>query len=226
MDVRDSVRIQIKGIREGLLVNLQNGSWFEASESLFRQIEEQADFFKGARLALDVGAQDLHAVELGSLRDRLSEKGLQLWAVISSSYITEQTARNLGLATSVTPPRQESQSNGSDTLIPGESAVMIQRTIRSGTRIEYTGHVVVIGDVNPGAEITAGGSVVVWGKLRGVVHAGAEGDENAVVCALDLTPMQMRIANHITVPPRKKGKPQPEMASVQKGEVVASPWHL
>ena len=53
MDVRDSVRIQIKGIREGLLVNLQNGSWFEASESLFRQIEEQADFFKGARLALD-----------------------------------------------------------------------------------------------------------------------------------------------------------------------------
>ena len=52
----------------------------------------------------------------------------------------------------------------------------------------------VLGDVNPGAEVVAGGSVVVWGRLRGVVEAGqAEGSGPAVVCALDLAPTQLRL---------------------------------
>jgi septum site-determining protein MinC len=58
-----------------------------------------------------------------------------------------------------------------------------------------------LGDVNPGAEIIAGGSVVVWGRLRGLVHAGAMGDDTAVICALDLNPTQLRIADQIAIPP-------------------------
>jgi septum site-determining protein MinC len=84
--------------------------------------------------------------------------------------------------------------------------------------------VVVVGDVNPGAEIIAGGSVVVWGRLRGVVHAGAGGNEQAVVCALDLQPTQLRIAAHIAVPPKRKGKPQPELARIRDGQVEAEAW--
>ncbi len=82
----------------------------------------------------------------------------------------------------------------------------------------------MIGDVNPGAEIIARGDVVVWGRLRGMVHAGAEGDESAVVCALDLSPTQLRIAGQIAVTPKRRGKPQPEMARISNGQVVAEPW--
>jgi septum site-determining protein MinC len=100
----------------------------------------------------------------------------------------------------------------------------IQRTVRSGTRIEYAGNVVVLGDVNPGAEIIAGGSVVVWGRLRGVVHAGAEGDRNALVCALDLSPTQLRIANEVATTPGRESKAYPEQVLLKDGRLVAEPW--
>ena len=81
------------------------------------------------------------------------------------------------------------------------------------------------GDVNPGAEIIAGGSVIVWGRLRGMVHAGAGGDEKAIVCALDLAPTQLRIAGYISVSPQdKRRKPLPEIASVRQGRIVAEAW--
>jgi len=104
--------------------------------------------------------------------------------------------------------------------------VLIRRTLRSGQVVQYPGHVVVIGDVNPGAEIIAGGDVVVWGNLRGIVHAGATGDDEAVVCALSLAPLQLRIGNHIARAPegREDLPERPEMASVQDGEIVAEPW--
>jgi septum site-determining protein MinC len=104
--------------------------------------------------------------------------------------------------------------------------VVVRRTLRSGQVVQHPGHVIVIGDVNPGAEIIAGGDVVVWGKLRGIVHAGATGDDEAVVCALSLAPLQLRIGNHIArTPEGREGLPEwPEMASVQDGEIVAEPW--
>lgn len=226
MVAQKRLSVQIKGIRDGLLVTLGEGDWNDLRQSLFQQIAEQESFFKGARLTLDVGNHILHAADLGALRDQLSEREIVLWAVLSNSPTTEQTAQVLGLATRLAVPRPERSIRSLDTnLAAEENAMLIQRTLRSGFRIAFQGNVVVIGDVNPGAEIIAGGSVLVWGRLRGVVHAGAEGDEKAVVCALDLTPTQLRIASHIAVPPQRKGKPQPEMASLQNGQVVAETWN-
>ena len=91
--------------------------------------------------------------------------------------------------------------------------------------VRHRGSVVVFGDVNPGAEIIAGGNIIVWGRLRGVVHAGADGDESAFVCALDLAPTQLRIARYITVSPSdKRRRPRPEVALVQQGRIVAQAW--
>jgi len=154
----------------------------------------------------------------------MSDFGISLWAVLSNSPLTEQTAQVLGLATRIFTPRPERPNKAVATLAEGDSAVFIQRTLRSGTRIVSRGSVVVIGDVNPGAEIIATGSVVVWGKLRGVVHAGSEGDEKASVYALELNPMQLRIANFIAVQPQRKSKPAPEMAQISNGQVVATLW--
>lgn len=103
-----------------------------------------------------------------------------------------------------------------------ENTVLVQRTLRSGQTIRYNGNVVVLGDVNPGAEISAAGNVIVMGALRGVVHAGAGGDENAVVLAFRLQPTQLRISDHITRPPDNEAveADYPEMARIRDGVVT------
>ena len=218
--------VQIKGIRDGLLIVLGDGPWPEVRSALLEQVDGQGEFLRGARVALDVGNHILKAVDLGGLRDVLSERGITLWAVISNSPTTESTAQTLGMATRLSKPRPErSISTLSTTIQGGEAAVLVHRTLRSGFSLQHPGHVVIIGDVNPGAEIIAGGSVVVWGRLRGMVHAGADGDESALVCALDLAPTQLRIAGQIVITPQRRGKPMPEMVQIIDGKVVAVPWN-
>jgi septum site-determining protein MinC len=217
--------LQIKGIKDGLLVTFGEGPWQELELSFLQHVEEKAAFFKGARVALDVGNHILRAAEMGALRDRLSSKGISLWAIVSNSPATEQTAQMLGLATRISTPRPERAIRSLDTNLEGEGAVLVHRTLRSGFKISHHGHVIVLGDVNPGAEVIAGGSVVVWGRLRGGVHAGADGDENQVVCALELNPTQLRISDLVAMPPKRKGKLEPELARVSNGQVIAEPWN-
>jgi septum site-determining protein MinC len=216
-------KVQIKGVREGLLVTLGEGAWDELHQALLEQVDQQAEFLRGARLALDVGNHILKAGELGQLRKEVAERELTLWAVLSNSPTTEQTAQTLGLATQLSKARPEPRPS-SEPFRSGEEAILVHRTLRSGFSLQHLGHVVVVGDVNPGAEIIASGDVVVWGRLRGMVHAGAEGNENAIVCALDLSPTQLRIADQIALTPKRRGKPQPEMAHLQDGRVVSETW--
>jgi septum site-determining protein MinC len=215
--------ISIKGIRDGLLITLPAGDWQEVQVELLETIDQQGAFFRGARVALQLGERELGAAEVGALRDSLSEREVHLWAVLSDSEATRAAAADFGLATTL------GGGTSSDERLPSadlaaDSAVLVARTLRSGHRVHHPGHVVVIGDVNPGAEIVAGGNVVVWGRLRGVVHAGAAGDRAAVVCALDLSPTQLRIADHIAVSPEGRGKARPEMALIRDGQLVAESW--
>ncbi|MCL1874422.1 MAG: septum site-determining protein MinC [Clostridiales bacterium] len=107
--------------------------------------------------------------------------------------------------------------------ISAKPTIIVQRTLRSGQNVNYDGNVVVLGDVNPGAEIVASGHVVVMGSLRGLVHAGATGEDSATVTALSLNPTQLRISSHITRPPdgsRPENSICPEIARIKEGAVV------
>jgi septum site-determining protein MinC len=218
--------MEIKGIKEGILITLEGENWQDAKLSLIDKIKEKQDFFQGARLVLDVGHAVLgtHAIE--EMQEILLEQEINLFGVLSKSMVTQEAAQKLGLIytldTYITQPERILQPL--DTVVSGESAVWIQRTMRSGFKVAYQGHVVVLGDVNPGAEIVASGSVIVWGRLRGTVHAGAEGDQSAVVCALDLSPTQLRIATKIATTPQDHADPKPEVASILDGQIVAEPW--
>jgi septum site-determining protein MinC len=217
--------IQIKGLRDGLLVSLDDAPWEQQRRDLLTQVDAQPAFFQGARLALDVASQVLHVNELVELRDQLSERGIFLWAVISESPTTEQTAQLLGLATRISKPRPEENRKFAVDDLGEETALFLHRTLRSGTRIEFAGHVVILGDVNPGAEIVAEGNVLVWGRLRGMVHAGAKGNRNAVICALDLSPTQLRIAEEVSAAIRVQEHPKPEIVRInQAGKLQAELW--
>jgi septum site-determining protein MinC len=216
--------VQIKGIRDGLLATFSDAAWEDQHIALLGQIDERPAFFQGARLAIDVGSQILKVNDLVDLRDRLSERNVALWAVISESPTTEQTSQLLGLATRISKPRPEEQRQFADT-ISDETALFISKTLRSGTRVEYPGHIVIMGDVNPGAEIVADGNVIVWGRVRGMIHAGAKGDRSAFICALDLSANQLRIADEVSAMLKPQKDPKPEIASINsEGRLQAELW--
>lgn len=106
--------------------------------------------------------------------------------------------------------------------IIGEDTLLIQKTLRSGQSIKHSGNVVVLGDVNPGAEIIAGGHVVVMGTVRGVVHAGATGNQEATITAFYLNPIQLRIGNIISrAPDGDRPCPEsPETARINSGNLI------
>lgn len=216
--------LQVKGLRDGLLITMDDAAWEDQRAALITHVDEQPAFFQGARLALDVSTQVLHVKDLVALRDQLSERGIFLWAVISESPTTEKTAQLLGLATRISKPRPEETRRFAVEDIGEETSLFLNRTLRSGKRIEFPGHVVVLGDVNPGAEIVAEGNVIVWGRVRGLIHAGSKGNRSAVICALDLSATQLRIADESSAALKPHETPHPEMARINEDGILQAEY--
>ncbi|GGJ84115.1 putative septum site-determining protein MinC [Lentibacillus kapialis] len=78
---------------------------------------------------------------------------------------------------------------------------IVNRVVRSGQVLENTGDLLLIGDVNPGGKVIASGNVFIMGNLMGIAHAGAHGDQKAVIAASYMKPSQLRIANYISRAP-------------------------
>jgi septum site-determining protein MinC len=217
-------KIEVKGIKNGILIDTGEGDWKDRERALLDHIDQNLAFFNGAQLAVDVGGRDLKSSSLADLRNSLSDRDIKLWAVIGTSEITETAAQNLGLVIKVDQSTPVQGKESINSTLDGEEAIFLYRTLRSGHKVIHPGHIIVLGDVNPGAELVAGGNIIVWGRLRGVVHAGAMGDTDAVVCSLDLSPTQLRIADKISVSPPRKGKTRPEVARLEEGQVTARDW--
>jgi septum site-determining protein MinC len=242
--------IIIKGSREGLLITLGPGAWHVALGALEARLTATPEFFKGARVALLVGSRKLVEADVRAARDLLAQHDVLLWGIIGEDEDTQHVAAIMGLDAELPQrdqpkPRQQpiepaepieppSPIGMGNTVTPLEAAaddpeagLIARRTLRSGQQLRHPGSITIIGDVNPGAEVVAGGDVVVWGKLRGNVHAGAMGNETAVVCALDLAPTQLRIAQYFARSPEgRRRKPTPEVARVRDGKIVAESWEM
>lgn len=230
--------ITLKGIKQGLLVTVKpDGKWSDMTGRLMNMIDAQSAFFRGAQIAVAVGPREVRRHELANMIKLLEKRDVILLAVLGDSAATVGSARKLGLKTALSELELEPAppDDGFEALreLPppidpeehGTEGVLIKRTLRNGRVVHSDGHVVVLGDVNAGAVIVARGDVIVWGRLRGTVHAGAGGDESAVVCALNLAPMQLRIASYITISPEEgRHKPRPEKALVRNGRIEAEAW--
>ena len=102
--------------------------------------------------------------------------------------------------------------------------LVVNRTLRGGQEVQSQGSVLILGNVNPGAQVIAGGSIDIRGTCRGIVHAGAYGDRDAIIIADHLMPVQIRIADVIAQSPEQYEKPElAERASVQDGRIVIEP---
>ena len=103
--------------------------------------------------------------------------------------------------------------------------ILHEGTVRSGDRISSNGNLCVIGDVNPGAIVTAKKNIYVWGKLLGIGFAGKGGSTNSSISALYLNPLQLRIANVIAIGPKDKPKNSyPEIAFIENQIIIIKPY--
>ena len=97
-------------------------------------------------------------------------------------------------------------------------------TLRSGENLSAEGDILLLGDVNPGAQISAGGNILIWGRLRGIAHAGKQGNRSSRITALELRPLQLRIANEIARGPAEMPEVGlAEEARIEKGEIIIEP---
>ena len=218
--------IRVKGDRQGLRLFLaEELPWNDLLSALEQKLQRGEGFFRGTELLVDVGNRTLTEAEVRKLTALLETGGVSLRAIGTDNRENRATLREAGVryvpATSAPPPVAEATQRAS----ASAEALFATRTIRSGQSVRHHGPVTVVGDVNPGAEVIAGGDVVVWGRLRGFVHAGAMGDEHAIVCALNLAPTQLRIAGLAARAPEEVPPTSgPEVAHIEEGHILVEPW--
>ena len=103
--------------------------------------------------------------------------------------------------------------------------ILHKGTVRSGDRISSSGNLCIIGDVNPGAIVSATKNIYIWGKLLGIAFAGKDGNKNASITSLYLSPLQLRIADVIAIGPKEKPKNYyPEIALIDNQAIIIKPY--
>ncbi len=173
--------VTFKLTKNGLIIVLDDNLDFAMIKRLLKKkLEESKEFFQGVILKTTIKGRDLEKYELDELRNIISEE--TGFDDISEDVVTFDWNKNT---------------------VEGRTK-FYRGTMRSGSQINFKGNVVIMGDVNPGAEVIATGNILITGILKGTVHAGCKGNRNAIVTAQGIYPTQLRIADIITVPPSSK----------------------
>ncbi|MBF0317282.1 MAG: septum site-determining protein MinC [Nitrospirae bacterium] len=176
--------IEIKGITiPALLINLDS---LMSIEDNLEDIKNRmsSSFFSNSKVVINTNGLDLTEGDRGRLNELLMEHGALI--------VDFKTNFNL---------EGREKKKVIDSSDEKRTLMTLSKTIRGGQRVTYDGDLMIIGNVNPGAYVIATGNIIVLGVLKGVAHAGAGGDEEAVVIALNLKPQQLKIANIVTRPP-------------------------
>ncbi|MBM7583065.1 septum site-determining protein MinC [Caldicoprobacter guelmensis] len=203
--------VVFKGVKGGLKVYINgDGDIEQIVEDLEKKIKGSRQFFGNSQINLIFTGKRLTLQEQQNIVDLISRE------IEVGSITFEMTNPDIPAA---------DYFEFFDGIDEGMTR-FVRGTVRNGQRIYYEGNVVVIGDVNPGGEIIAGGNILVMGTLRGVAHAGATGNHNAVVVAFSLQPTQLRIGGIIARPPEDESvKPSyPEIAYVKDNILVIEPY--
>ncbi len=212
------------GTRSGLRLVLDAEENIEnLKRVLERRLQEAVGFYSGARVTVETRGAVVAPEWIEEVRSVLAHHGLSMdergWDGASAGSVD-------GGASAGREPEAPPDGAGQDQSLPGADTVLIRRSLRSGQSVSFDGNIVVMGDVNPGSEVCAAGDIVVFGALRGVAYAGANGSADARVIALRLTPTQLRIADKITRSPddEVQAPSGPEMAYLRDGAIVIEPW--
>lgn len=201
--------IIIKGNRDGinLIINMNKFKDFEEMlEILVKRLSAGKMFYKGCTIRITTELKYINEKQFAKLKDILFEKFLVKDCIFEDS--------------------NEKPNKVFSGIYEGRTK-FLRKTVRSGQIINYSGNIVVIGDVNAGSEIYAGGNIIVFGSLRGYAHAGFGGNTKAIVASICLQPEMLQIADIVTRSPEDNIKPEyPEIARIRGNIIIVEPYLL
>jgi len=208
--------IKIKGNKGGLQLTFRQGADFTSIErELTKKLEKGEGFFTSGTV-IQIAPDALKKDDRARLKRLFNRYGL---LVRSTDPSTETPTRQVQLAAA---ERLAAGKIGGEH--EGEQMVVINRTLRGGQEVKTKSSVLVCGNVNPGAQIIAGGSIDIRGTCRGIVHAGAYGNTKAFIVADRLMPLQIRIANFVArSPDQVEQTDRAEKASIKDGQIIIEP---
>ena len=212
--------VLLKGNSLGLTMVLDPGMKFD---QLIKAIEDKfvqaKDFFNGqTQIALKIEGRKLDAKELQNVLQIIAEKTtLTIAYVIEDDKIMETSFKD------VLKKIQEREQKRSQSMVDERrkgDGQFYRGTLRSGQVLESVSSVVIVGDVNPGAKIISQGNIIVLGALKGNAYAGAAGDSNCFIVALEMDPIQIQIGDILAKSPDKKMKPMRRLRRKEKNPVI------
>lgn len=202
-----SDNIVIKGNKEGLQVIVDMNKFRDFDdmfEELVAKLSRGKRFYEGSTLTLVTELKFLKERELRQLKDLLFEEFL--------------------IKDCIFKDKEENTNKVFSGIYEGRTK-FFKNTVRSGQIVKYQGNIVIIGDVNPGAEIYAAGNIIVLGSLKGNAHAGSNGNSKAIIAAFELQPKLLQIANVVTRAPEDDVKPPyPEVAIIKESCIIVEPY--
>lgn len=210
--VSKNIQVQMKTEEGRFVLILPTESQLSASERNWNEIWQQlklrlngSDRFTAPNTPVHLVAGDrlLDARQLQQLAETLSEVQMQLKSVATSRRQTAIAAATAGYSVEQIQRENILASESKVSKKPSKEALYLEMTVRSGVEIRHPGSVIILGDVNPGGIVVADGDILVWGRLRGVAHAGARGNRECLIMALQMEPTQLRIADAVARAPEK-----------------------
>ncbi len=196
--------------KEGLILVVGDYDSLESALSeITDKLTQMGSFFtKGDEIALLVENHSKHVQDIPRIISRIREFGLSVSRIL------------------VGKPEEAKISSGMKVVQRGETksgTKLVKKNVRSGQVIVHSGDVIIVGNLHKGAEVMAGGSVVVFGKAEGVIRAGLNEGYKAVVMAVDLQTTLIQIADRMT---HEKGEREiPSVAHVRAGRIVIDRWN-
>ena len=220
-EMNDHSQVRFKSEEGRLLLILpaeaapNTSSWSDIWQQLKQRLNG-GDRFWQPNTTVHLMAADrlLDGRQLQAIADALGEVQLSLKRVYTSRRQTAVVAATAGYCVEQQASVALNQTLSSSS-VPLAEPLYLQMTVRSGIEIRHSGTVIVLGDLNPGGIVVANGDILIWGRLRGIAHAGADGNSKCLIMALHMEPTQLRIADYVArAPTTQLTQVYPEIAHV------------
>ena len=190
--------------------------WSETWQELKHLLKTKEQSWQiGTNVCLVAQDRLLDARQLQTIAETLDDVKLSLLTVSTNRRQTAVAAATSGYSVqqkAAARPAIAFPASSNDSQ-PLADPLYLQSTVRSGVEIRHPGSIVIFGDLNPGGKAIAAGDILVWGRLRGIAHAGAQGNSKSRIAALQMEFTQLRIADAVARAPKLRPKRfAPELA--------------
>lgn len=213
--------VMIKGTKSGIILVLdEKTEWDTLTKQIADKFRESSDFLGDARKAISFQGRQLTQQEQQEILDIIEENcRLQILCVLEEDPKAEAAFAN-ALERAESPHREMMKPDNS-------TGFFFKGNLRSGQVLDVENSIIILGDVNAGAKVISKGNVIILGALKGNVFAGSAGNVDAFVIALDMNPVQIRIADTIArspdEPPKKGKIKETKIAFWEDGNIYIEP---